>query len=63
VTDAEALDRIKEARRLVNDAYGRICRSGRASEFARELTQLQHIEDVLWQYTTSERREGNGNAL
>ena len=52
---------LKDARRKLNDAYGLICRSGKAAEFASELNQLQHIEDVLWQHTTPERREGNGN--
>jgi len=61
VTDAEARECIRIARRLVNDAYGAICRSGKAAEFSREINQLQHIEDVLWQHTTPERREGNGN--
>jgi len=46
---------------MLSAACGRICRSGKATDFARELIQLQHIEDVLWQYTTPERREGNGN--
>lgn len=54
---------LKDARRKLNDAYGLICRSGMASEFTRELLMLQHVEDVVWQYTTPERREGNGNAL
>jgi len=56
VTDAEALELIGKARRMANSLYGTICRSGKASEFARELNMIQHIEDVLWQYTTTERR-------
>jgi len=42
---------------MANDIYGLICLSGKASEFAKELNQLQHIEDVLWQYTTDARHK------
>jgi len=59
-TEAEGLERIKEARRLVYDAIGLLCRSGKSTELIRVINGLRSIEDVLWQYTT-ERREGNGN--
>jgi len=61
VAEAEAQERIREARRLVYDAIGLLCRSGKAPELIGQINQLQHIEDVLWQHTTPERREGNGN--
>ena len=61
ITVEEAGSRhIREARRLVYDAIGLLCRSGKAPELIGQINGLRSIEDVLWQYTT-ERREGNGN--
>lgn len=45
---------------MASDLYGVICRSGKASEFTKELCQLQEIEDVLWQYVTDPRNKASG---
>jgi len=62
VTDAEARERIKEARKLVYDAVGLLCRSGKAPELIKQINELRNIEDVLWQYNTEERRIRNVSA-
>jgi len=55
VTQEEAMEHIANARQLVYDAIGEITQSLRASELSRELNQLYKIEDILWQYATSEK--------
>jgi len=60
VTEAEAQERIREARRLVYDAIGLLCRSGKAPELIGQINKLRSIEDVLWQLTTEERPRAMG---
>ena len=55
VTQEEAIEHIANARQLVYDAISEINQSMRALELSRELNQLYKIEDILWQYTTSDK--------
>jgi len=50
-------DRLKHARELVYDAIGEIMQAKASKYMARELNDLRHIEDVLWQYSTSMKED------
>lgn len=45
----------ENARRLVWDAISEINQSGKAMYLARELGDLYHIEDTLWQFATVQK--------
>lgn len=53
-------ERLKHARELVYNAIGEIVQAKAAIYMARELNDLRHIEDVLWQLTTEERPRAMG---
>lgn len=53
---SESAKLIEEARRHVWDAINCLQRSGAAITFARELNQLDVIEDRLWQYVDDARK-------
>jgi len=56
VTQEEAIEHLANARQLINEAISEINQSMRALELSKELNQLYKIEDILWQYATSDRR-------
>jgi len=56
VTQEEAMGHLANARQMVNDAISEINQSMRALELSKELNQLYKIEDILWQYATSDRQ-------
>lgn len=54
---ASELEHLQNSRRLVDKAIREINQSGSAKYLSRELGDLYHIEDVLWQFVTAMKGE------